>query len=49
MVPPDQVKGIELSRVSGDLVFTDEDESEKMFAMDPKAREQAEKHKIENV
>jgi hypothetical protein len=49
MVPPDQVKGIELSRVSGDLVFTDEEESERLFAMDPKAREQAEKHKIENV
>ena len=47
MPPPLDPKGIELSRVSGELDFTDDDDD--ISARDPEAKKLAEQFKIENV
>lgn len=46
LIPNMEVKGIELSRVSGDLDFSEEDVD---LNEDPIARQMAERLKIENV
>jgi hypothetical protein len=48
-LPPEEAKGVELSRVSGDLVFTDEDESSSSGSQDSEKKRAAEKLKRENV
>jgi hypothetical protein len=47
-IHPNEGKGIELSRVSGDLDFSEEDGDESL-RKDPFAREAAEKLNIQNV
>ena len=47
MPPPLDPKGIELSRVSGELDFTDDEDD--ISARDPEAKKLAEQFKIENV
>ena len=50
MSPPPEAKGIELSRVSGDLDFSDDEEFNAQYLeRDPEARRLHEKVKIENV
>ena len=47
---PFAAKGIELSRVSGDLDFTDDEEdNDRLLQRDPVAKQMAEKIKMENV
>ena len=46
MVPPIDAKGIELSRVSGDLDFSEDDVD---LENDSEAKRRAEKVKFENV
>mmetsp|Transcript_33625 Transcript_33625/g.51836 ORF Transcript_33625/g.51836 Transcript_33625/m.51836 type:complete len:147 (-) Transcript_33625:1418-1858(-) len=46
---PGQQKGIELSRVSGDLDLSESEDNDNVLGRDPLAREMAEKLKIENV
>jgi hypothetical protein len=48
MVHPEMGKGVDESRVSGDLDFSDEDGDETL-RKDPVAREAAEKLQIQNV
>ena len=50
MLPPQEAKGIELSRVSGDLDFSDDEEfNDQYLERDPEARRAHEKVKIDNV